>query len=538
MRDAPFSGAYNRVASNPRGFVLAIVGIASALLVLLATSKYGIAYHSDSARYVSVSKNLLAGNGFMEYTGEWYVAGGPLYPAILAAGSVFKMAPLTTARFLHAGLFAATIMIGGAWLSRFRPLPALWLLGLVLMITSAELMDLATTALTDMLFAACIVYSLSRLDSFLRDSSTRSLLLASTAASLACLTRYIGIAVLVTGVALLLVGRASKSWRLRIKEAGIFATIASLPTAVWVFRNYLLSSTTTGQRFPPFHTFADFASSAIDVVGLWFLPAWIPRSGRLLLGAVILLSLCFGLVLAARNVMMKRRTQGDSSPESIAILVAASFAVLYLGLLVVLGSRSFFSSTAARYTAPAFIPVVVALVGMMRSLFAIKSQRRTRWWPAAGYIAAAVMVVWPTRFLAGRVAYAVREGAGGYASTKWQTSEVLRHLRAQSPRGVVFANEPNAIYFLGGVASPRWIPPHNTPESPISSDEALEQLRDSVRKLHAEVIVRFSALGPSLASYSYSAADLLSALQLERLAVLQDGEIYRVRQSELIQPEK
>ncbi|MGI9077428.1 MAG: ArnT family glycosyltransferase [Gemmatimonadaceae bacterium] len=500
--------------------------------MLLATSKYGIAYHSDSARYVSVSKSLLAGTGFLEYTGERYVAGGPLYPAILAAGGVFKMDPLTTARFLHAGLFAATIMVGGAWLARLRPPAALWLLGLVLMMTSAELMDLAINALTDMLFAACIAYSLSRMDAFLRDSNIRSLVLASAAASLACLTRYIGIAILVTGVALLLVGSRPKSLRLRIKEAGIFATIASLPTAMWVFRNYLLSSTTTGKRFPPFHTFTDFASSAVDVVALWFLPSWVPRAARLLLGVVILLSLCVGLVLAARDVLGKRRTQEDPAPESLAILVAASFSILYLGLLVVLGSRSFFSSSAARYTAPAFIPIVVVLIGLMSSFVAIQLRRRTRWWPAGGYVAAALIVVWPARFLAGRIAYAVREGAGGYASTKWQTSEVLSHLRAHPPRGVVFTNEPNAIYFLGSVASPRWIPAHKTPYSPITSDQALEQLRDSVGRLQGEVVVRFSALGPDLASYRYSAADLLLALPLEPLAVLEDGEIYRIRQPE------
>ena len=535
MRVEQRAGVYED-ARTLRGLLLAVAAVTSALLVLLATSKYGIAYHSDSARYVSVSKSLLAGTGFTEYTGEPYVAGGPLYPAVLAIGSILRIHPLVTARYLHAGLFAVTIVIGGAWLSRLRPPLILWLLGLVLIVTSAELMDLATNALTDMLFAACTVYSLSLLDRFLRDSKIRWLVLASIVASLACLTRYIGITIVMTGVAVLLVASPSQTFRVRIREAGIFATIASLPTGIWVLRNYLLSSTATGKRFAPFHTFTDFASSAVDVIGLWFLPMWVPRAARLLLGGWIVLFLCLGLVLAARHILERRRTREEPSPDTPAILVAAAFCVLYLVFLVVSGSKSFFSSSAARYTAPVVVPAAVVLIGLMCRIFSIEWRRRTYWWPNAGYAAAALLAIWPTRFLVGRIAYAMREGAGGYASTRWATSDVIRHLRAHPPRGEVFTNEPNALYFLGRVPSPRWIPAHGTPYSPITSDEALDQLRDSVTKHQGGMVVRFSALQSELASYDYSAADLQAALPLERLAAFPDGEIYLVKRSELRDP--
>lgn len=523
-------------AHAARVLVLAAAGVTAAVLVLLATSKYGIAYHSDSALYVSVTRSLVAGTGFTAYTGEPYVDGGPLYPAVLAIGSILEIDPLVTARYLHAGLFAVTIVIGGAWLSRLRPALILWLLGLVLMTTSAELMDLATHALTDMLFAACIVYSLSLLDRFLRDSKIRWLVLASIAASLACLTRYIGITIVMTGVAVLLVASPSQTFRGRIREAGTFAAIASLPTGIWVLRNYLLSSTFTGKRFAPFHTLTDFAASTADVIGLWFLPMWVSRDARLLLGACIVLFSCIGLVLAGRHIVERRRTRQEPSPDGPAILVAAAFCILYLGFLVVSGSRSFFSSSAARYTAPTFVPTVIVLIGLMHRIFSIEWRRRTYWWPTGGYVAAALLAIWPTRFLLGRMAYAMREGAGGYASARWQTSEMIRHLRAHPPRGEVFTNEPNALYFLGRVPSPRWIPAHSSPHSLITSAEALDQLRDSVTKHQGGMIVRFSPLMHNLTIYHYSAADLQAAIPLERLAAFPDGEIYLVKGSELRDP--
>ncbi len=55
-------------------------------------------------------------------------------------------------------------------------------------------------------------------------------------------------------------------------------------------------------------------------------------------------------------------------------------------------------------------------------------------------------------------------------------------------------------------------------------------------KYQGDMIVRFSALPPELATYHYSAADLQAALPLKRLAAFPDGEIYLVKRSELRDP--
>ena len=103
---------------RPDGFTLLLagLGVLGAALVLAGEVSYGVGLNGDSVNYISVARSLLAGNGFTEFTGDVYHEWPPLYPLLLAGGSLGIFDPLTAAGPLNAGLFGLIIFVVGMYL--------------------------------------------------------------------------------------------------------------------------------------------------------------------------------------------------------------------------------------------------------------------------------------------------------------------------------------------------------------------------------------------------------------------------------------
>lgn len=115
---------------RPGGLTLLLAAIAAmgAGLVLARGATYGPVLHYDSINYIAVARNLLAGEGFINFSGSDYTLWPPLYPLLLAAVSLGRFDPLNAAGPLNAAIFGLTIFVLGQYLrhrlqSRFL---ALW----------------------------------------------------------------------------------------------------------------------------------------------------------------------------------------------------------------------------------------------------------------------------------------------------------------------------------------------------------------------------------------------------------------------------
>ena len=71
-------------AAPPRWAPLAL-GVLGALLILLREANFGVGLTWDSGSYLSVARNLVAGNGLLEWNGTRYQGAAPLFPLLLAA---------------------------------------------------------------------------------------------------------------------------------------------------------------------------------------------------------------------------------------------------------------------------------------------------------------------------------------------------------------------------------------------------------------------------------------------------------------------
>ena len=98
--------------------MLLAVSVVGALLVLIATSRYGTGLTPDSGCYISAARSLAAGRGLLPHSGNPFVEWPPLFPALLALTARLGIEPITAARYLNAMIFGAILFVSGLWLRR------------------------------------------------------------------------------------------------------------------------------------------------------------------------------------------------------------------------------------------------------------------------------------------------------------------------------------------------------------------------------------------------------------------------------------
>lgn len=505
----------------------ALFGLAGSLMALIATSKYGISHHSDSARYISVARSVAAGHGFTNLFDQPEVWSNPLYPLLLSLSVEANVDVLAFARFLHAALFGATV---GAAAMFFRSLAlsrGVWIVAVALVLFSGVLFDQATTALTDMLFIFWTTLWLVGLARTLSSGDTRWHAVATTSAMLAWLTRSVGITLVITGSVLLLLTPEGRPVRARVRRAAIFAVVASAPNVAWLVRNYLVSGTFVGPQVPPTMSPFQYFGAILQIIGDWIIPARFPSAMSTVVG---LLALVGAAAAWAGSMQGASGLASDSvsTQRHMSVRTAATFVLLYTAFVNWTISVVYATDYPDRYMAPAFIPLVGLLVAgaswatrRATSLGAIRER-----WVLVGLL---LCLVWPVRHIAGRLQYAVQHGAGGYATDRWKNSQLLHFVGANPPAEVIYSNEPNALYLQAGAKRVRWISPHGRPGAPVTPEAALRAFGDSLPKRRWNLLVLFANLQPELSAYSYSPRDIESILDTELVGRFSDGAIYRVR---------
>ena len=99
------SERFTKPAFNSREYkiMLLLLGLTGTILSLLSTSLFGSGLSPDSVYYISIARNIAAGNGFVTFMGAPMIEWPPLYPLILAIpGILFKIDPLISAPYIGA----------------------------------------------------------------------------------------------------------------------------------------------------------------------------------------------------------------------------------------------------------------------------------------------------------------------------------------------------------------------------------------------------------------------------------------------------
>ena len=496
MRFVRAVGGLARRRAGPDGFggLLLALSILGGLLVVLRELNYGIGLLADSAAYISASRGLAAGEGFTAPLAGQLTGWAPLYPMLLSVGGFGDIAQSADwAGWLNAIAFGAVIYCTGGWLRRRLGaavpggrLLVLW--GTLAVALSVSLTYWAAFAMSEMLFILFCVLALSWMDRHREDGRLSSLLGAAAFTALACLTRYIGVTLIITAGLLLLFQGYSwrQGWRIadfrrKVRRMGVFSVIALLPIGLWLLRNYLIPEPLLGRREASDAPGAALLTNLGDTAA-GLLSWWVPGVPLSLSGGPLLLA---GIGLAAFAVLIiiliirqhPSKPGGAISgltprPVSGLLIIPGLFILVYLawliGSLTLVGNVDAISS-GYRFLAPVYVPLTVILAALagcwLRHCYgggrgdgyADGDGRRLRRLKAALPLLPVAGMFLGLAYPAAANASAIQRGlsveTSYYTNPRWADSELAAYIRehlTELPPNRVYANDHYAPYLHGG----------------------------------------------------------------------------------------
>lgn len=449
--------------------LLGALGTVAAWLVLRRQNPFGPGLTPDSATYLSLAAMLLDGEGLTPIydRNERYP---PMFSLVVALGGLFVADLLRVASLVNALAFAATGVLIASWLRR-REAP-LWLAaGAVL--ASALCLPLANVAVhlwSESVFIALVLLSLSVLDRYVQQDGQRRrarlLYLAAAFAALCCLTRYMGVTVVLCGSVVLLFGDQAP---LRVRAGRVlrYALIALVPVTGWLARNQILHGTAFGDGYPQrFSAVTSVDSGLMQILYVAVGPTafeWLQSQQTKVLGATVgrptwttaalkAAVLLLGTGAAVVALALKRRSTAWRC-----FAVPSCFAFVYVVALVVAMPLRHLDAE-GRYFAP-LLAIVLLLQGLLINAF-VGGMRPAGW--RRRVISGAIgggMVWWLALWVEPNrqdIARWIADGNDRYGNDHygvrtWWRSQTVRYLKAAGlPETDVLTNDPFALYLLVG----------------------------------------------------------------------------------------
>ena len=344
--------------------LLAALAVLGAGLVLAREITWGVALHWDAVVYISTARHLLAGDGFIQFLDSIYYAWPPLYPLLLAALSFGVFDPYAVAGPLNAIIFGLTIFAAGCCLrGRVRNgLLLVWACAAVAL--SLPLAEVAYFAQSEALFILCVTLSLLHSVRYFDGGKQSALIWAAVFASLAMLTRYAGITLLLTMVPLLLQQRET-AVREKAGRIGLYLPISLFPLALWLLRSYL----TVGE-ISPVGAGAQESWWAFWQRYLGELSGWVflsvPAGGlgvaamALTGAAVVALAIAAAAALIRSNFHRNGGGNGGERGRRISLYVFGGFGLVYSVFIMATLSTVLLLGDFTEYLSPAYVPLLLA----------------------------------------------------------------------------------------------------------------------------------------------------------------------------------
>ncbi len=431
--------------SRPVIIVLVSLGIASAALLWISMSLFGICADSQSAEAISAARSVIAGAGWLTYDGRPYVD-APLYPLTLALSAPLNADMLIFARILNAACMAGIVLISGLWLVDNLRSRSVRVVGVGLVLASAPVFVSAHAARSHTLLALLILGSLIALDSYTQRRRVRDLAIAAVIAALSCLAGYAGIALAFTGAVIILLDRGVMMRKIALLIG--FTLIVFVPLGVWVVDGGVWTPIELGMP-------TDSAvARTFDVIWGWIVPFNMPIDALKMVIVVGALLLSVGALI---GVIMRHYRRGFPAMWYRVALMAI-FLLTYVVLFTIEGRDE------AAYSA-LYVPFILFGASIVdRSLTA------RQFIPLLIGAALALLVgIVSVRRMISVFTDGQRDGVDSCTVMRPVESPLTTWIGAL-PDGIIISRAPDAVYLLaGGAALPI---PAAQDRSEIGSDGA------------------------------------------------------------------
>lgn len=499
--------------------LLAIIGLIGACFIILLISSCGVGVSPDSVYYISVARHVADGTGFVGYDGYYFILQPPLYPLLLATIiKIFSIDPLISSGYLNAILFGLVIYYSGLFLlNHLKSLPLI-IIGTISIMVSFVIIQISLIALSEPLFILFVLLYLNYFDNYRSKDTITSLLLFSTAAALACLTRYVGVIIILSASISIFIWKR-KTLKEMVRHLIIFWLISIIPIGLWILRNYFLSDTLVGQRADSSYTLSQNILFLLNVMLKWYFPIQINEQQLFFIMLIIFVG------ILALIIFHKKWTKYHIKLKQIS--PAIIFILFYSGIIVISSTTTAYDKIANRLLSPIFVPFIFIIFLILDNILVwISRHFYQRLIPILFLIGIIAWMEYPVTETIYNIEDYVGQAGWEYSSKSWRDNAVIKYLtdHKQFEAGYSFySNVPEAVYILANKET-KWSPQktmYNSPEL-IKKNLGLRSIWKGKNKAY---LVWFNSINRN---FLFTIDELKKSSNMVMVAKLKDGEIYTI----------
>ncbi len=406
--------------------VCVLLGLFALVVSWRATALYGLGIDADGVWKLSAGIHFAHGRGLVTCRDAPLTLWPPLYALTMAALEFARIEVLAGLRVLHLAALAATLALSARLAfvlsgSRWAALATVGSLAL-----SSRVHEFTVQVLSETFFAPLLLGGALAARAWL-EQPTRTRWLALIALSaLACLQRYVGVALVLTIAGALCVAGPG-ALATRVTRTAKYAAASLAPLFLWIARNYYLEGAFTGGRDAPHEPAQTIFSDAASTLARWITP-----DGAPLWIAFVLYALAAALVVRAVLDPARRREWG----------VSVAVALVFLAFVTGMAAKVRVDRIGDRLLYPA-LPLLVAIA--WASCFRAAQSPRA-------FAAALLLVIasWGAGLarLAGHYEHWRTDGAGTLHTRLWQEHALTHELRRRPIDGPCWSNAPELVWML------------------------------------------------------------------------------------------
>jgi len=343
---------FNRIRQKDKFNNLVVLSFATlmSLLVLISTWSNGIGITPDTVNYFAATDSFLGSGNFIGFNGQPMSLWPPLYPLLLALLSVLGLSHPLAALVIN--IFSAFLIIYffSKLLDLFQIQVRLKIFCLSWAVMSGVLLSMLNTAWTEPLFILLFIFFTYYLLKYLKEGDNKFFITIIIIAGMSALLRYLGVAMIIAGCVLIFYNFKELNFKKRLVKAMQFVFFSSLPLAIWMIRNLIVTDTLAGPRTFEKNTFTEQLVSFFNTISLWISWSFLYHVIRFIfLALVITMALYF---------YFKKKNQLNINT----IFKNTGFIILiYIALIIVLSTIGTGQLIDSRYLAPIYL-FILALV--------------------------------------------------------------------------------------------------------------------------------------------------------------------------------
>jgi hypothetical protein len=495
-------------------------------VVLGLCTPWGLGISPDSAVYIGAARSLLRGQGVSLPTDEGAFAPivhyPPLYPALLAVSGFVGTDAIAFARWLNVLLFSVNILLSGIIVFASTASLRFGVTAATLAATAFPVVLVHSMVWSEPLFVFFELCGIFLLLVYSWRSDARTLIAAALFIGLSVLSRYAGLALVISGT-LGISFIATSRWTRRLTDAAIFLAVSSLPFVLWGLRNHWIAGSATNRQigFHPagFPWLSDVAGTVLS----WF-SGFSYASSSLLsftLGALLTTA---GLVFSPSGASAQN---GDVETLRKDILLWLTALIIGVYLLLLYLSISFLDAQIpidSRILSPLYAPFTLFALSLFHSLtcgaWAVGGRRLV--FPAVVFAILSLQLAATLHWLS-----QLRSDGIGYSNRSWVESDLIKQVELFGRAAWIVSNAPDVVYTLAGRPAamiPRKVYPDTRKPNP-DYDSQIQTMKNNL-KAKKGFVVYFDRV--RWRWYLPSAHELEEAAGLHPLRRTRDGSIYRV----------